>query len=408
MINYFKARSMLFRDSSFSYACAMSFCSAIVVGIAYVSISWHLLSIKNNIEVIILFMLTWWVFGVVLSPITGYFADRISRRLIIIVTNVSRVILVLLFILFGDMESLSNIYLFTSLWGLILAFFMPAMMIMSRELFLNDDVLLYANSTMDGLFELGMVIGMSLGGLLVVYFDMHQILFIMLVGNILAMFCSFKVVARRNIINKRDGFLKSWQDVASYLNENNSLCWCYIAQVGMTCLYMIAPVFISPYAKNILGASSFEFGLIEMAFSIGFILGNIILPYMIEKIPPKLVLFYSISISTASYLLLALNQDVALAVVYYFVSGMFISSWVIVVTIAQKNTPINLQGKIQGIAYGLSGLVVMLIYALFFVLDYIHPLPSNRWFYILAVLALITLIPVFKGMKGLENSKSIG
>ena len=285
---------------------------------------------------------------------------------------------------------------------------MPAMMIMSRELFLNDDVLLYANSTMDGLFELGMVIGMSLGGLLVISFDMHQILFIMLIGNILAMFCSFKVVARRNIVNKRDGFLKSWQDVVSYLHDNNGLCWCYIAQVGMTCLYMIAPVFISPYAKNILGASSFEFGLIEIAFSIGFILGNILLPYMIEKISPKRVLFYSISISAASYLLLALNQDVVLAIVYYFVSGIFISSWVIVVTLAQKNTPINLQGKIQGIAYGLSGLVVMLIYALFFVLDYIHPLPSNRWFYMLAVLALIILIPVFKGMKGLGNdSKKI-
>jgi hypothetical protein len=96
-----------------------------------------------------------------------------------------------------------------------------------------------------------------------------------------------------------------------------------------------------------------------------------------------------------------------MAILYYLIAGMFISSWVIIVTLAQKNTPINLQGKIQGIAYGLSGLVVMLVYVLFFIIDYICPLPSNRWFYILAILALCTLWPAFKGISSLERSNKL-
>lgn len=405
MLNYFKARSRLFSNSSFSYACVMTLFNATVVGIAYISISWHLLTLKNNLEVIMLFMLTWWIFGVILSPITGYFADLIPRRIIIVLVNIFRVILLSAFVFLGNLDSLTLVYLFTSIWGIILAFFMPAMMIMSRELFPNDDVLLYANSTMDGLFEFGMVIGMSLGGILVAYFDMHQIMIIMLAGSIFATLCSFMIVPKRIVKNQKGNFLDNWKEVINYLSKNISLYWCYLAQVSMTCIYMIAPIFISLYAKNILHASSLQFGLIEVAFSVGFIIGNILLPYMIEKMSPKLTLAFSMSASAMMYLLLGLNQSIAFAILYYLVAGVFISSWVIIVTIAQKNTPITLQGKIQGVAYGLSGLVVMFIYTIFFMVNYLEPLPSNRWFYVLAALALCTLWPIFKGLKFLDKTK---
>ncbi|MBK2357196.1 MFS transporter [Francisella hispaniensis] len=402
MLSYFKARSRLFSNSAFSYACIMTICNAVVVGIAYISISWHLLSLRNSIEVIMLFMFTWWIFAVLLSPLTGYFADLVPRRIIIILVNISRVLLLLVFIFLGNLDSLGLVYLFTIGWGIILAFFMPAMMIMSRELFASDDVLLYANSTVDGLFEFGMVIGMSLGGVLVAYLDMHKILMVMLIGSLLAMLSSFKIVPRRNVKNTTVSFLKNWQEVISFLNQNKALYWCYLAQIGMTCLYMIAPVFISPYAKNILKASPLEFGLIEVAFSVGFIAGNILLPYMIEKISPKQTLVFSMIISALMYLLLGLNESVFFASLYYLVAGIFISAWVIIVTIAQKNTPIKLQGKIQGVCYGFSGLVVMFIYLIFFVINYLYPLPSNKWFYILAILALSTLWPISKGLKNLK------
>ena len=79
----------------------------------------------------------------------------------------------------------------------------------------------------------------------------------------------------------------------------------------MKCLYMIAPVFISPYSKNILKVSSLEFGLIAVAFSVGFIAGNILLPYMIEKISPKQTLIFSMPyITVLMYLFLGLNESI--------------------------------------------------------------------------------------------------
>lgn len=60
MLSYFKARSKLFSNNAFSYAYGMTICNAVVVSIAYISISWHLLSLRNSMEIIILFMFIWW------------------------------------------------------------------------------------------------------------------------------------------------------------------------------------------------------------------------------------------------------------------------------------------------------------------------------------------------------------
>ena len=149
---------------------------------------------------------------------------------------------------------------------------------------------------------------------------------------------------------------------------------------------MIAPVFISPYSKNILKASSLEFGLIEVAFSVGFIAGNVLLPYMIEKISPKQTLIFSMPISASMYLLLGLNESIFFATRYYLVAGICYICMGNIVTIAQKNTLITLQGKFQGISYSLSSLVVMFIYLIFFAINYLYPLHlvingSTSWQY---------------------------
>ncbi|MDE4974164.1 hypothetical protein NAI33_10765, partial [Francisella tularensis subsp. holarctica] len=67
MLSYFKARRRLFSNSAFSYACIMTICNAVVVGFAYISISWHLLSLRNSLEVIMLFMFTWYICGFLIT-----------------------------------------------------------------------------------------------------------------------------------------------------------------------------------------------------------------------------------------------------------------------------------------------------------------------------------------------------
>ena len=397
MGSYLVRLGALFKNASFSCACIMSFFAAIAVGIAYISLSWHLLSIYNSMNAIIVFILTWWIFGTVLSPLTGYFADRFSRRKIILITNWLRVLLILLFLLFSRLDTLAEVYIFSTLWGIVFAFYMPAMLIVVREIFENDKVLMYANSTMDGIFEIGMVVGMSAGGLLVTILNMHQILYVLLVAMVIASVSSAGIYPVRNIDKVEDGFVKSWLQVYRYLQNKRYVMWYYLVQVGFTCLFMTVPAFLAPYAKNILHASSLEFGLIETAFSLGFILGSLFLPWLADQKGEIPVIVYVLIVSSLLYLILALLHNVVLAMLCYFAVGLCISCWAIIVTLAQKHTDIELQGKAQGIAHGSSGLLVMCIYGSFFLLNTVDPLPSNYWFFFTVVLALMVLFPLKKG-----------
>lgn len=397
MPSYFFRRLDLFKNRSFCFGCIMDFFSAISVGVSYIAFSWHLLSIYNSINAIIIFMFTWWIAGAVLSPLTGYFADKFSRRYIILVTHAARVLLMVVYLFIGAFDSLTKIYVFTTIWGIILAFFMPAMLIFVRELFENDRYLMYANSTIDGVFETGMVVGMSLGGLFVTIFSMHDILYFLLFCTIVAFIASLKIHPVRIIPKSKVGFVRDWMSVYDYLNKYRFVFWYYLAQISFTSLFMIVPAFLAPYAKNILGATSLEFGLIETSFSIGFIIGTVLMPWWADKYGEVKVVAATLVLSAIFYLILSLLHNVTLAIVCYFVIGLCISCWAIVITLAQKNTIIELQGKAQGVAYGASGFVVMCVYGLFLLINLIHPLPSNKWFYFTIIIALLTLVPLLKG-----------
>ena len=344
-------------------------------------------------------MFSWWVAGVFLSPITGYFADRFPRQKIIIATNSGRVILIIAFLLFGRLDTLKEVYFFTSIWGLILAFYMPAMLIMVREMFPDDSKLLYANSTMDGVFEIGMVVGMSLGGLLVIVFDMHEILYSLLFGTSIALIASFGIKPARHVERNGGGFIENWRQVYQFLNQKRFVFWFYMAEIGFTCLFMVVPIFIAPYVKNILQASAWQFGLIETGFSAGFIVGSIVLPWLADKKGEIKTIILSLAISSALYLMLALTHSVLLALILYFFIGICISCWAISVTLAQKNTEISLQGKTQGLSYGLSGVMVMAIYTAFLIMNSTMHFPSNYWFYFIIVLALMIIYPLSRGRK---------
>lgn len=399
MKSYLKARVALFKNTSFTFACIMNFFSASAIGIAYVSFSWQLLNIYNSINAIIIFVFSWWVSGAILSPITGYFADKFSRHKIIIIANSARVILILTFLAFSYLSSLTEIYLFTSLWGLILAFYMPAMLVMVREIFVDDSYLLYANSTMDAVFEIGMVIGMSLGGLLVIFFNIYQILYFLFFGTFVALITSFGVKPKRYIKPYQSNFIKDWCLIYNFLRNNNFVLYFYLAEIGFTCLFMTVPIFIAPYAKNILQATSWQFALIEAGFSVGFIIGCVILPWFSDRYGEVKTIIYALAISATLYFTLILTSNVWLALIFYFLIGLCISCWAISVTLAQKHTDINLQGKTQGISYGLSGLMVMLVYMIFFTINSYVYFPINYWFCFIIGLALFIMYPLLRGYK---------
>ena len=132
-MNYLQKRAALFRNFSFNCIISASFISAMVTGIAYVVLSWHILSINNSITSMVIFMTTWWLPQPLLAPITGYIADKYSKKHIIVICNIARAILLLTTFLFFGLDTIFQVFVFTLIWGVFYSLFFPANLILMRE-----------------------------------------------------------------------------------------------------------------------------------------------------------------------------------------------------------------------------------------------------------------------------------
>ena len=94
-MSYIKKRVTLFKLKSFNYIIFASFISSIITGMAYVSMIWHILSLNNSIKSMVIFLATWWLPQPLLAPITGFIADKYSKKNIVLFCNIFRTLLLL-------------------------------------------------------------------------------------------------------------------------------------------------------------------------------------------------------------------------------------------------------------------------------------------------------------------------
>jgi MFS family permease len=396
-MTYFKKRAVLFQNSSFNYIILSSFIASMVTGIAYVSLSWHILSINNSITSMVIFMTTWWLPQPLLAPLTGYIADKYSKKYIIVLCNLFRSLLLIIIFIFFNLDTIFQVFIFTLIWGVFYSIFFPANLILMREIIDNDQQLLYANSTMDTAIEIGMIIGMAIAGVLLPLFTLSSIILIMFIFSILSTTTTMLIKSNNTLIIHQHSFKKDWEKVFYYINNKRFLWFFFFSQVIFTTIFMTTPALIAPYVKNTLEGNAFEFGLIEIFFSAGFILGCFIIPWLSDIYGEVKTIASSLIISIMLFCLLAINAIFIFAIIILFAIGVALSSWALIVTLAQRNTNIELQGKAEGLFNGLSGLLVFLIYIFLYFIDAYLTVPSEIWFYLLAGLSFINLIPLLYG-----------
>lgn len=115
----------------------------------------------------------------------------------------------------------------------------------------------------------------------------------------------------------------------------------------------------------------------------------------------------SIAISVILFILMAINQSIFVAFILYFFIGIVLSSWPLVVTLAQKNMDIQLQGKAEGLFNGLGGVMVFFIYLNIYFAENYSDLPANNWFYLMAFLSIISILPLYIGSKLQKHYKKM-
>jgi len=389
-------RLALFAHPGFSAYLIACFLSTFGSGLSYITANWLILSVHNDVITVLVMMICFWLPNALLGPYWGVIVDRYSRKWLLVWSNLVRAIILLAFAWYVHRFGMSVValdvlmLLLGSMFGLIL----PASIAFVRELVPAKD-LLYANTTIDIIYEVGNVVGMASAGFLLAAvsgiwaFTINGILF--LLATIAMMTIKLKP-GKSQELKSNKSMVNDFVIGLQYLGENKTLSLIYMIQLLIMASFMITPVLIAPFAKNILHASSTEFSLIEAGLSFGIIVGGICLPWLVRLFGFAQTLFYLTIGLVIFFILFAFNSWLYVSMSLYFAIGFVLSSWPLIVTKAQGLTKFAYQGRVQSVFSSVSSMLVLVTYlfvaigAHFFSLNFLYLFPAA-----LAVAALFLI-----------------
>lgn len=366
-MSHFHNRIKLLRNPSFLIYIIGWFAAAFGNGLGYIAISWIVVTHNNNVSAIAILMACFWGPNVVLGPLMGVLADRISRQKIIIVSNAARASVFIFFSWYlREHFHVITVYVLTFCIGTAFSIFFSSAMGFMRELVPQQD-LMYANSIMDMNYEAGNMIGVGIAGLLIAWTSPETVILIngiaFLIATITVLLISKKALCHGDKLKKQKiRLLADYQAGLSYLFMRKKLMVIYTTQLLVFITFLTSPLLLVPFSKTVLHATVAQFGMIEACSSVGIVIGGIFMPWFSEKCGlMQTLLFFSILL-TAIFAIFGFNRSITLAGVMYFGIGFSGAIWPLIITRAQSLTALDFQGRVQSTFNSISGATMMLFY----------------------------------------------
>lgn len=367
-MSHIRQRAGLFLIQPFRWFIISNLFATFGNGLAYIAMTWLVLEADNSLSAIAILMICFWLPTVVLGPWAGVIADKYPRKLISIISTSARAFILILYpIIFSQHLSALAIYCLAALMGTLVGIYMPASMALIREIVREKD-LLYANTTLDIVYELGHMLGMASAGFIISYFSsetaitLNGVFFI--IATVALLWIQPSGYERKLKPIHSLSFYQDFKAGMHYLLQHKPLAMIYIIQLLIMVIFMTTPILLAPFAKNILHADVIQFGEIEAALSIGIVIGGLFLPYYADKYGAAKVILLGNVLAGASFFVFSLLTSIFFAKVCYLIIGICLSVWAIVITKAQELTDINFQGRVQATFNSLSGIAILSVYLL--------------------------------------------
>lgn len=335
-------------------------------GLTYIIMIWVLMQFNTKVGSTVVLMTCFWLPNVLFSPFFGVLADRISRKRLLLITNGIRASFLFAFAIVSQYYlSATSIYFLAVLVGCILAAYIPAAMTFVREI-MPAEQMLYANALVDIAYEMGAVLGMGGAGLILALTSVPVCFAINGVCYLLAMLLIRRIAYRKNndAVEAKENFWLQLFQGWNYLRSRIALVMIYLVQALFFISYMTVPVLLAPFAKSILHADVMQFGILEAMLSVGIILGGFLSPHLASRYGVQPVILSLTVLGVAAFYLFSHSINIHWAYFFHFLLGLSLSVWALLITLAQKLTALNYQGRVQSLFNSFSGVMILAFYYL--------------------------------------------
>lgn len=290
--------------------------------------------------------------SIVLGLIAGVFVDRLDRKRIMIVSDVTRAILVSL-IPFLVPLNIVYLYVIILLCSSVGQFFDPAQASILPEV-ASDQELAAANSLMAISSFGATAVGFAASGLLA-QFSIEIVFYIDALTFLFSASCIFltqipalKAEGATHIAT----IFRNMQGGVNFLFRSPILRSLFILMPLMGISFGLGNALLLPFATRVLHATEFEYGIQEALTSVGFVVGSLLMARIADRLPAGQWLTISFVGMGIAQLIYSQLSSVTLAFIFIAISG-FSNAPLAVARqlVLQRNTPREMRGRVASVFF---------------------------------------------------------
>jgi MFS family permease len=263
--------------------------------------------------------------GAVAAPLAGAVVDRLNKRVVMVVSDLSRMIFMLVILVH---PSLVVIYIMTALHSIATVFFDPAKSA-AIPLIVKQEDLTRANGLDQSAANFTLIAGPVLGAILLRQFGLTACLLFdaasFLVSALLLARVSIRQVERQKIDLSAAGAVNEIKEGGQYLLRHPlALQLTFLLFVALSCTSLwipLAPFFI----RDQLGASEHLLGWQTGLFGLGAAIGGLIAPRLVDRFGTGVTLFAAFLGEAISMMLYSVVSRVGISMLVIFVWGVILS-----------------------------------------------------------------------------------
>jgi len=260
--------------------------------------------------------------AVIFGPIAGAVADRVSRRNLMVVTNVARAALVMLFLLVQPtwpvQVALISYYAVSFLFGAVGQFFMPAQGA-SIPALVPRDQLTTANALFNLTFTATQLLGFAILGPLLSQALGVDMLFIVtliafVVSALLTLWLPAMPIPPRVLSTERVSAVRRvWSDIHEglvYIKQDAILTKAIAYLTFATTIFMLIAALAPNFVATVVGLPPGDIGYLVAPAGIGVIIGVVIVPRLSSNFRREALIDWAVVVGGFSLLLLSLSRAV--------------------------------------------------------------------------------------------------
>jgi MFS family permease len=297
----------------------------------------------------------------VAAPVTGTAADRYSRRRIMALSAVTRVILV---VLMGAARTLPQVFLILFLLGISQQFFSPALNAFVPSI-LQKQLLVSANGLLALTFKGVSMLGPAIGGLMVAHWGHASAFHASALAYLILTLCTLSMREPAGQIGLASSascsVLGEYRESILFIWATPLVYFVVLQAIVASLAGGAIDVLTVKFADTILRAGAAGLGMILSAKSAGFVLGLAVLELLRRRLPRRILLPGALVLVGVNIVAFGLNSWYALALVLSLVDGMGnTAANILSRVVLQDSVPDHLLGKVAAtnyVLFSLAGLV---------------------------------------------------